>query len=240
MHDLAGLAPECMRLAGCFARAGLRVYVPHLFGRPGRRSAALGFGQAALSRDFNLFAGAGPSSITQWLRPLCRELSGRDAWRPIGVVGMGVTGSLVFSLLAEPCVGAAVTSHPAVPFPLRDGSRAVLGVPEEHAANLRTRSDVHMLGWRFSRDLLCPPERFERLRQLMGRRFDGRDIPSGDGSEIPWHAHAVLTYRRPLTPPIPDAMERTIRFLAARLALAGAEPEPLSAPLPRAAAYRGP
>jgi dienelactone hydrolase len=220
MHDMAGLTPECLVLARRLARGGLRVYVPLLFGWPGQASRVLGLGQALLSRDFNLFADEGPGALTDWLRPLCREISARDGWRRIGVIGMGITGSLVFSLLMEPCVWAPVTSHPSTPFPLAERSRTCHGIPEQHLVNLRTRSDVRLLGWRFSEDRLCPPQRFRRLAQLMGRRFDGREIPSGEGTAFAATAHGVLDSRKPQTPPIPDAIERTTRFLVARLGAA--------------------
>ncbi|HET7402975.1 MAG TPA: hypothetical protein VFJ62_14370, partial [Usitatibacter sp.] len=111
-------------------------------------------------------------------------------------------------------------------------SRTYLGIPEEHLVNLRTRSDVRMLGWRFSEDRLCPSERFRRLAQLMGRRFDGREISSGEGTAFAPTAHAVLDSRNPHTPPIPDAIERTTRFLVARLAAAEAEEDASPAPAP--------
>lgn len=237
MHDVAGLTPECVALARRLARGGLRVYVPLLFGWPGQASRVLGFGQAILSRNFNLFADEGQSALIDWLRPLCREISARDDWRRIGVVGMGITGSLVFSLLMEPCVWAPVTSHPSTPFPLAERSRTYLGIPEEHLVNLRTRSDVRLLGWRFSEDRLCPPQRFRRLVQLMGRRFDGREIPSGEGTAFAATAHEVLDSRTPQTPPIPDAIERTTRFLVARLRAAEPE-EDTGEPLARVQAFR--
>ena len=92
LHDVAGLTPGCIALANRFARSGLRVYVPLLFGWPGQASRILGCAQAVLSRNFSVFADEGTSAITDWLRPLCREISARDDWRRIGVVGMGVTG----------------------------------------------------------------------------------------------------------------------------------------------------
>ena len=240
LHGLAGLTPGCLALAQRFARAGLRVYAPLLFGRPAQASKATGLAQAAVGGEIGLFASEGPSRLTDWLRPLCREVASRGGGEAIGAVGLGFTGSLVLSLLMEPCVGAAVTSHPSLPFGLVDASRSALGVPEEHAVNLRTRTDVRVLGWRFSQDPWCPAERFRRLSQLMGRRFDGREIPSGEETAFRPSSHAVLNYRRPLTPPIPDAVERTIRFVAARLAQAELQGGELSAPRPRAAAYRGP
>ena len=238
MHDVAGLTPGCMALAGRLARGGLRVYVPLFFGWPGQSSRVLGFGQAVLSRGFNLFADEGTGALTDWLRPLCREISARDHWRSIGVVGMGITGSFAFSLLIEPCVAAAVASHPSTPLPLAERSRTYLGIPEEHLANLRTRNDVRMLGWRFGEDRLCPPQRFRRLAQLMGRRFDGRVIPSGEGTAFAATAHAVLGSRNPQTPPIPDAIERTMRFLVARLAAAEPDEDSSEPPARREAARR--
>ncbi|HET7400553.1 MAG TPA: hypothetical protein VFJ62_02200 [Usitatibacter sp.] len=223
LHDMAGLTPGCIALAERFARGGLRVYMPLLFGWTAQSSRVLGFCQAVLSRNFDLFADEGRGALTDWLRPLCREISARDEWRRIGVVGMGITGSYAFSLLMESCVAAAVASHPSTPFPFAERSRTYLGIPEEHLVNLRTRSDARLLGWRFSEDRLCPPQRFRRLAQLMGRRFDGREILSGEGTAFAATAHAVLDARNPHTPPVPDAIERTTRFLVARLA--AAEPE---------------
>ena len=52
-----------------------------------------------------------------------------------------------------------------------------------------------MLGLRFTRDPLCPPERFERLRSELGRGFEGIEIDSARGNPhgIAATAHSVLT-----------------------------------------------
>jgi hypothetical protein len=78
-----------------------------------------------------------------------------------------------------------------------------------------------VLGLRFTRDIACPPERFERLRQELGESFIGVEIDSSPGNPhgIRKRAHSVLTEDFVDEPghPTRDAMDRVLGFLRARL-----------------------
>jgi hypothetical protein len=52
LHELAGMSPEDIALAKCPAQEGLSVYVPFLFGEPGRNRYFAGYFQSCTQADF--------------------------------------------------------------------------------------------------------------------------------------------------------------------------------------------
>lgn len=69
--------------------------------------------------------------------------------------------------------------------------------------------------------LICPPERFARLRQEFGARFTGTEIDSSTGNPhgIPANAHSVLTRHFVDQPghPTRRALDDVLAFLKQRL-----------------------
>lgn len=222
IHELPGMTPECVELGRRIADAGFDVHMPLLFGKPGKREDKLNFLRVCISSEFNKLATDGRSPITDWLRPLCNHINADGPG--IGVIGMCFTGGFALSMLMEKSVIAPVTSQPAVPiFARTQAAKAALGIPEEHVRMMKARADggVDVLGWRFTRDTMCPRERFDTLHGLLGPRFlNDKDVPSGpDSAEgIPEDAHSVLTYKDPQPPSVQAAVQRTIQFLRERLA----------------------
>ena len=160
----------------------------------------------------------GRSPVVDWLRLLVRNIqSERPDAQGVGAIGMCLTGGIVISLAMEPAVVAPVVSQPSIPLAKFGSGRAALGVPDEHVAFLSSRAEagLELLGWRFTRDKLCPPERFERLRSVMKGKFIERAIVSGEGSDhgIREGAHSVLTYADMEVRPVRDAIAETIEFL---------------------------
>ena len=75
---------------------------------------------------------------------------------------------------------APVLSQPSLPFPVSRRHRRDLGISaaDLEAVRERAAAGVEVLGLRFTGDIACPPERFERLRQELGDSFIGVEIDS--------------------------------------------------------------
>jgi dienelactone hydrolase len=206
--------------------AGHTVYLPSLFGRPGKpfsvpetvRSVA----QVCVAREFRILADR-TSPVVTWLRALAARAHGECGGRGVGAVGMCFTGGFALAMAVEPAVLASVLSQPGLPAPVGATRRAGLGLDPGDLARVRERSqaDLRTLGLRFSADRGCPRERFERLRGELGGSFEAVEIDSSPGNRqgIPARAHSVLTLDLVDTPGHPTlaARERVIAFLGERL-----------------------
>jgi dienelactone hydrolase len=114
MHEASGMSETCLGLATELAQSGFRMFLPLLFGEPGQRK---GFGVRGLfcmRREMH-FASRQTSPITQLLQRLVVDVADRTARERVGVIGMCLTGNLVFALMGEAHVGAAVSSRPSLP-----------------------------------------------------------------------------------------------------------------------------
>ncbi|MGH0035815.1 MAG: dienelactone hydrolase family protein [Myxococcota bacterium] len=201
MHEIPGITPEVARFARIVADDGFSVYLPHLFGTPGR---PLGGGyavgqmaRACISREFHVLAGGGSSPITDWLRALCRHAHAECGGPGVGAIGMCLTGNFALALMVDECVMAPVLSQPSLPFPIGGARRRALHLSEEDLATVRERAGrgCGVLGLRFTGDPLVPAERFERLREELGAGFESVEIDSrkGNAHGIPRTAHSVVT-----------------------------------------------
>jgi dienelactone hydrolase len=136
---------------------------------------------------------------------------------------MCLTGNFAISLMAEPAILAAVTSQPSLPLGLSERSRAALGVTDTdlNAVTARANCGVQLLGLRFSRDKLCPPERFGTLRRTLGSNFVEIEVDSSRGNlwGIRPNAHAVLTdeFVDEAGHPTREAREAVLSFLREEL-----------------------
>ena len=201
MHEVPGITPEVAGFANRVAREGFTVFVPHLFGTPGRPlSAGYALGELArccIRREFHVLAERGSSPITMWLRALCREAHRRCGGPGVGAIGMCMTGNFALSLMVDPSVMAPVLSQPSLPFPINAARRRALHLSDEDLAIVRRRAaeGCGVLGLRFTGDRMVPGERFDRLRSESGEGFDAIEIDSGPGNAhgIPATAHSVVT-----------------------------------------------
>ncbi len=215
MHELPGMVTQCVDLGTFIADRGFTVFMPLLFGQAGgnstRMRTATLFAQVCISREFRCFAQGESSPVTGWLRALCMERIRPKCPGPgIGAIGMCFTGGFVLSLFVSDIMLAPVLSQPGLPFGVTSAARRALGVSECHLAEA-SASHVPILGFRFKGDRICPPERFETLRQRFGGRFEGHELP-GD-------QHSVLTIHFVDKPGEPTfaARERVIQFLRTQL-----------------------
>lgn len=227
MHEVPGITPPVADFARRVADAGFSVALPQLFGTPGRPLSAgyvaSSFARACLSREFHVLASGRSSPITDWLRAEARALHAECGGPGVGAVGMCLTGNFALALWMEPGLLAPVCSQPSLPLPLGRARREALHLSEEELANARRRAarGERALGLRFTRDPMCPPERFERLRRELGEGFEAVEIDSSRGNPhgIPRTAHSVLTNDLvdAAGHPTREALERTLAFLRERL-----------------------
>jgi len=129
---------------------------------------------------------------------------------------MCLTGNFALSLMVEPAMMAPVLSQPSLPLPLGRARKRGLHVSPEQLEAARAR-DVPVLGMRFEGDPACPPERFARLSDALGDRFESIEIP--DQYAATKMRHSVLTNDLvdEAGHPTIAARDRVLAFLSKRL-----------------------
>lgn len=229
IHEMPGLHPLVVRFADRVAAAGMTVYMPSLFGEPGRPvSVPYVLGEIAkaicIRREFSIWAANRSSPIVDWLRALARKAHAECGGRGVGAVGMCFTGGFALAMMTEPAVVAPVLSQPSLPFPVSADRRAALGVSPDEIACARRRfeaEDLSMIGLRFFGDRAVPDARFETYRRTFGERFEAielrpEDAQPGTGAS----PHSVLTiHLRDDDPdgPTKRAETRVIEFFRQRV-----------------------
>jgi len=227
MHEIPGITPQVAEFARRVAEAGFTVYLPHLFGVPGKpisNGYLLGqMARACISREFSVLAKREASPITDWLRALCRAAHHACGGPGVGAVGMCLTGNFAIALMVDDSVMAPVLSQPSLPFGISAAHRAALHVSDEAlaVAKQRAAAGCGVLGLRFTGDPMCPAERFATLRREFGANFEGIEIDSSPGNPhgIKRMAHSVLTTDLVDTEghPTRAALERVLGFFRQRL-----------------------
>jgi len=213
MHELPGMAPQCVDLARIIAERGFTVFMPLMFGKPAAPPAAASLApRVCISREFNCFAHHESSPITRWLRGLCRSVIRPRCPGPgIGAIGMCFSGGFVLSLFVDDQLLAPVVCQPGLPFrSLKPGAGKALGVSPEDLQEALA-SSVPILGFRFEGDKICPKQRFETLRSTFGPRFEGHELP---GTE---HSVMTLAFVNDPAHPTFQARERLFAFLHKQL-----------------------
>ena len=227
MHEVPGITPEVEGFATRVAEAGFTVYLPHLFGTPGKPLsipyAAGQLARACISREFSVFARGASSPITDWLRALCRSAHTECGGPGVGAIGMCLTGNFALALMVDATVMAPVLSQPSLPLPVSQAHREALHLSESDLRRVRARTEegCSVLGLRFTGDPMCPPERFETLRRELGGGFEGIEIDSSSGNAhgIASTAHSVVTTDLVDTDghPTREALDRVLGFFDERL-----------------------
>jgi dienelactone hydrolase len=229
IHEMPGLHPLVVRFADRVAAAGMTVYMPSLFGEPGRPvSVPYVLGEIAkaicIRREFSIWAANRSSPIVDWLRALARKAHAECGGRGVGAVGMCFTGGFALAMMTEPAVVAPVLSQPSLPFPVSADRRAALGVSPDEIACARRRfeaEDLSMIGLRFFGDRAVPDARFETYRRTFGERFEAIELRPEDAQPGTGAApHSVLTiHLRDDDPdgPTKRAETRVIEFFRSRV-----------------------
>lgn len=227
IHEMPGLHPLVVRFADRVAEAGMTVFLPSLFGEPGREVTpfyALGemFKGICVRREFNLWAANKSSPIVDWLRALARKVHAECGGHGVGAVGMCFTGGFALAMMTEPAMVAPVLSQPSLPLTIGSQKRAAgIGVSETEIACAKKRfaeEGLSMIGLRFFGDPFVPDARFETYKRTFGDKFEAIEIDPKDSAPGPMAAHSVLTVNlddRPGTP-TKRAEERVIAFFKQR------------------------
>ncbi len=227
MHEIPGIIPEVRAFAERVADAGFTVFLPDLIGTPGKpfsnAYALASVARACISREFSLLAARGSSPICDWLRALCRHVHAELGGKGVGALGMCITGNFALALMVDDCVMAPVLSQPSLPVLPTKAQRCALHLSDEDLSTVKRRaaSGVPVLGLRFTHDPMCPPERFQRLRDELGPAFEGIEIDSSRGNRHghPRDAHSVLTRHLIDTEgqPTRAALDRVLAFFTEQL-----------------------
>ena len=227
MHEIPGITPTVARFAHIVADAGFSVLVPNLFGTPGRAMsmpyAAGQLARACVNREFAVFAANGTSPIISWLRALCAAAHAERGGPGVGAIGMCITGNFALALMVDDSMMAPVLSQPSLPIGLSRCAKRGLHLSDGDLVTVKRRAaaGVPVIGMRFTHDFMCPPERFERLREELGDAFEAIEIDSSPGNPhgIPRQAHSVVTHDLvdEAGHPTRIALDRVLAFFGERL-----------------------
>lgn len=244
IHEMPGLHPLVVRFADRVAAAGMTVFLPSLFGQPGREiSKGYAYSEMiktlCVRREFDAWATDRSSPIVDWLRALARKVHAECGGPGVGALGMCFTGNFALAMMTEPAVVAPVLAQPSLPVGLGAARKAAIGVsPEEIACAKRRMSDedLTLIGLRFHGDPLVHPERFATLKATFGDRFEAIELDPKDAQPafgIPPHAPLTGNLRDSEPEgPTKRAERRVIEFFRQRLVgsdPAGRAPAPATA-----------
>jgi dienelactone hydrolase len=228
IHEIPNLHPLVVRFADHVAAAGMTVFLPSLFGHPGRTPTPLyAVGQMVagicIRREFRAWATDESSPIVDWLRALARKAHAECGGKGVGAVGMCFTGNFALAMMTEPAVVAPVLSQPSLPMGFGNKVReAAMGVSPEEVSCARRRfadENLSMIGLRFHGDPFVKAERFDTYKKTFGDKFEAIEIEAKDAAPGPMAAHSVLTIN--LKDDDPDgptkkAEQRVIQFFKER------------------------
>jgi dienelactone hydrolase len=227
MHEIPGITPEVARFARYVAGAGMTVFMPHLFGVPGkpvtRRYALKEMALACIGREFHVLRENGSSPIVDWLRALARRAFGELGGRGVGAVGMCLTGNFALTMLLDRCVVAPVLSQPSLPFPLTRRKAAALHASPAAMDNARRRcaeERLKVVGLRFAGDPICRAARFRCLSHELGEAFEAIELPdavANPRASKPPHCVLTLHLMDRDGEPTRAALDRVLGFLRERL-----------------------
>jgi dienelactone hydrolase len=223
--EMPGITPNVVGFADRVVALGCTAVLPHLFGEVGREPGVpyvlSSIVPACVSREFATMATGRTSPVTTWLRALARAEHERCGGPGVGAVGMCFTGGFALGMAVDDRLLAPVLSQPSLPFPIGAARKRDVGVSPEDLAAVKARTDLCVLGLRFTNDRVVPAERFATLRQELGDSFVGVEIDSSPGNPhgIPANAHSVLTEHLVDEPghPTRDALDRVLDLFRERL-----------------------
>ena len=198
MTEMPGISGHVARFARWLRDAGFTVWMPNLFGDPGRPLsngyAVQSLAKACISSEFRAFAANASSPVTQWLRALAAHVHPLCGGKGVGAIGMCFTGNFALSMMLEPAMLAPVLSQPSLPL-FRKGGMHI--APDELKAvkERMEREDLTVLAYRFAGDSFCRAERFAAFEEALGDRFQGRVLDDKDANpNSPMkNPHSVVT-----------------------------------------------
>lgn len=225
IHEIPGLHPLVIRFADRVMEAGMTVFLPSLFGEPGRPASTSYdirsvFQAICIRREFITWSTDKSSPIVGWLRALARKAHAECGGKGVGAVGMCFTGGFALAMMTEPAVVAPVLSQPSMPMAAGSKKRAA-GIdisPGEISCVKQRFADegLSMIGLRFKSDQLVPDARFETYRREFGDKFEAIELEDKDAGASARPPHSVLTFHLKEDGPTKDAEQRVIGFLRER------------------------
>jgi dienelactone hydrolase len=199
MAEMPGISPEVARFARWVRDAGFTVYMPVLFGDPGRPvkvglHAVATMIRGCIAREFHALRSNSSGPVNQWLRALARLAMAESGGKGVGAIGMCFTGNFALSMMLEPAMLAPVLSQPSLPL----GNAAGLHIAPDELKAVKERmdkEDLTVLAYRFAGDSFCKAARFEAYQAALGDRFvptvlDDKDANPGAAMKNP---HSVVT-----------------------------------------------
>jgi dienelactone hydrolase len=224
MTEMPGISPHVARFARWVRDAGFTVWLPNLFGVPGR-PLSIGYTigslvKGCISAEFRAFASNASSPVTQWLRALAAHAYPLCGGKGVGAIGMCFTGNFALSMMLEPAMLAPVLSQPSLP--VINPSGLHIAPDELRAVKERLdREDLTVLAYRFAGDALCRAQRFAAYQDALGDRFQARVLPdSAANPDAPIkNPHSVVTVNLidEENQPTRQAVEEIIAFFRMRL-----------------------
>jgi dienelactone hydrolase len=198
LAEIPGVTPEGGRFARWVRDAGFTIYMPVLFGDPGR-PASVGYAlqtmaKACISGQFHAFRANSSGPITQWLRALARQAHTECGGKGVGAIGMCFTGNFALSMMLEPSMLAPVLSQPSLP--LNDPAGLHIAPEELEAVKTRLeREDLTVRAYRFEGDAYCTAQRFAAYQEALGEHFEPRVLPdsAANPEALSKNPHSVVT-----------------------------------------------
>jgi dienelactone hydrolase len=230
IHEMPGLHSGVIRFADRIVAAGMTVYLPNLFGVPGKPVSSLYalnslVDALCVRREFNVWRAGKSSPIVDWLRALAKQAHADCGGRGVGAVGMCFTGGFALAMMTEPAVVAPVLSQPSMPVALGSATRgAGIDASDEEILCAKHRfeaEDLSMIGLRFKSDKSVPQARFDALTRAFGERFERIELEDSAAAPSDKPPHSVLTVHMREDGPTKAAEQRVIAFLKARTAEPG-------------------
>jgi dienelactone hydrolase len=210
MAEMPGITPKVLAFAERVAGIDCRAVLPVLFGVPGRDPDPKVHGMthsvaymlssivpACVSREFVVWATGRTSPVVTWLRDLAKAEHERCGGPGVGAVGMCFTGGFALAMAADERIVAPVLSQPSLPFGSTATRRSSIDIsaPDLEAVKRRCgRGELEVVGLRFKSDRFVPEERFDFLREQLGKAFVAVELDDSDANpEAAMKPHSVLT-----------------------------------------------
>jgi dienelactone hydrolase len=228
MAEIPGITPKVADFSRRVAEVGCTVWLPVLFGTPGKppsgRYAVQSIAPACVSKEFRALSRGVTAPVTSWLRALAAHAHEECGGPGVGAIGMCFTGNFALGMMLDERMIAPVLSQPSLPIGMVSGKKKAdvhLSPADLEVVKQRADDGVCVLGMRFTGDKLVPAERFETLRRELGDNFVGVEIDSSKGNEhgIRAMAHSVVTEDLVDEPghPTHDALNQVLDFYRERL-----------------------
>jgi dienelactone hydrolase len=223
ISEMPGITPQVARFARFVRDAGFTVWMPTLFGTPGRPLSRgyvlMSVGRACISREFAAFSSDRSSPVIAWLRALAAHAHPLCGGKGVGAIGMCFTGNFALSMMLEPAMRAPVLSQPSLPIT----NPAGMHIAPDELAQVKARmerDDLTVLAYRFDGDPYCKAARFAAYERALGDRFQGRVLPDAaakPGTGMPPHSVVTLHLIDEAGQPTRQALDEILSFFATRL-----------------------